>query len=121
MPSRNPLQRFEDILENVLRIEQFTAGLDSSTFARDLRTSYAVERCLERISEAAKKLGTAAEDLCPGVPWAKLRGLGNLLRHEYDAVDVQRVWLMVTDDLGSLKVSVQEVVSKLRDRSLESN
>jgi hypothetical protein len=66
-----------------------------------------VERCLERISEASKKIGDEADSLCPGVHWAQLRGLGNLLRHEYDRVDPDRVWLMVARDLSPLKTAVE--------------
>lgn len=54
MPSKDPIQRFEDILENVALIEEFTAGMDLAAFTEDLKTSNAAERCLERISEAAK-------------------------------------------------------------------
>jgi hypothetical protein len=54
VPSSDPILRFEDILDNILLIEQFTAGMDMEAFSQDLRTSNAVERCLERISEAAK-------------------------------------------------------------------
>jgi uncharacterized protein with HEPN domain len=60
VPSRDPVQSFEDILENVLRIEQFTAGMDLAEFVRDYKTYDAVERCVERISEASKKLGSVA-------------------------------------------------------------
>ncbi|NJO34048.1 MAG: DUF86 domain-containing protein [Rhodospirillales bacterium] len=66
--------------------------------AKDLVVD-AVERCLSRISEAAKKLGVAAEGLAPGQPWAKIRGLGNLLRHEYDTIRRSVLWEIVTDDL----------------------
>jgi uncharacterized protein with HEPN domain len=91
VPSKDPLQRFEDILENIARIEEFTDGMDMAAFVEDLKTSDAAERCLERISEAAKKLGDTAVELCPGVPWPAVRALGNLLRHEYDRVDIARV------------------------------
>ena len=47
MPSKDPTQRFEDILENIVLIEEFTAGMDLTAFTEDLRTSNAVERCLE--------------------------------------------------------------------------
>jgi uncharacterized protein with HEPN domain len=56
----------EDILENIAHIEEFTAGMDLMSFAKDLKTRNAAERCLERISEAAKKLGNRAEECCPG-------------------------------------------------------
>ena len=51
MPSKDPVQRFEDILENIILIEQFTDGMDLAAFKQDPKTSNAAERCLERISE----------------------------------------------------------------------
>ena len=87
----------------------------TSAFVSDLKTTNATERCLERISEAAKKLGDVAEQLCPGIPWAKVRAVGNVLRHEYDRIDVGRVWLMVEADLPPLKAAVQAALKGLRE------
>jgi uncharacterized protein with HEPN domain len=115
VPSRDPIQRFEGILENIVRIEEFTAGMDLTAFTEDLKTSNAAERCLERISEAAKKLGGVAEELCPTIPWPQLRAMGNLLRHEYDRIDVVRVWLMIEDDLAPLKAAVEAALKQLRE------
>ena len=103
-----------DILENITLIEGFTQGMDRATFLDDPKTRNATERCLERISEAAKKLGGLAEELCPTVPWPNLRGLGNFLRHEYDRVDPGRVWVMVEDDMGPLKAASQQALERLR-------
>jgi uncharacterized protein with HEPN domain len=114
VPSKDPAQRFEDILSNIALIEEFTVGMDLSAFSRDPKTSNAAERCLERISEAAKKLGDLAERLCPGTPWAELRAVGNLLRHEYDRIDIVRVWLMIEDDLPPLKRATQAALDQLR-------
>ena len=65
MRSRDPRVPFEDILENIARIERHTAGMDKASFAQDEKTIDAVERCLARISEAAVKLGETAQELCP--------------------------------------------------------
>jgi hypothetical protein len=46
MPSKDPAIRLEDIIENITRIGQYTAGMDLDTFARDTKTVDAVERCL---------------------------------------------------------------------------
>ncbi len=94
MPSSDPAQRFQDILKNISLIEDFTAGMDLAAYAADPKTEAAVERCLQRISEAGTKLGGVAEELCPVIPWPRVRALGNLLRHEYDGIDVVRVWLL---------------------------
>jgi hypothetical protein len=61
VPSKDPIQRFEDLLENAILIEEFTRGVDLNSFLDDLKTRNATERCLERISEAARKLGDLAE------------------------------------------------------------
>jgi len=78
------------------------------------KTRNATERCLERISEAAKKLGELAEELCPDVPWSNVRALGNFLRHEYDRVDPAPVWLTIQDDLGPLRTAAQRALERLR-------
>ena len=81
MPYSDPIQRFEDILENAERIEQYTVGARLNDFRAGGIASDAVERCLERICEASKELGSLAEELCPDVPWSRLRALGNFLVH----------------------------------------
>jgi uncharacterized protein with HEPN domain len=114
VPSKDPIQRFEDILENIVRIEEFTAGMDLAAFVNDFKTTDATERCLQRISEAAKKLGSVAEELCPSAAWPEIRALGNILRHEYDRIDRGRIWLMIQDDLPELKAAVRIVLEQLR-------
>src|SRR5438132_1622703 len=86
LPSEKPVRRLEDIVENAQAIRRYTAGMDLAAFTEDHKTYDAVERCLERISEAAAKLGDLASVLVPGPPWQKIRALGNRLRHDYDTI-----------------------------------
>jgi uncharacterized protein with HEPN domain len=74
--------------------------MDLTAFTEDLKTSNAVEPCPERLGEAARKLGGAAEELCPAIPWPQLRAMGNFLRHEYDRIDIARVWSTIEDALA---------------------
>ncbi len=115
MPSSDPEQRFHDILNNIARSEQHTAGMNSRAFAGDKKTYDAVERCLERISEASKKLGSLAEDLCPGVPWSQLRGLGIFSGMNYDRIERDRLWFMVERDLAPLKAAVEQALQRMED------
>jgi hypothetical protein len=68
-------------------------------------TRLAVERCLLIISEAARKLGPEAEARCPEIPWSRVRGLGNWLRHDYDRMNYQAIWETVTQDLAVLRTA----------------
>jgi uncharacterized protein with HEPN domain len=35
-------------------------------------------------------------ELMPGQPWARIRGMGNQLRHAYDRIDLDIVWETAT-------------------------
>lgn len=80
MPSSDPLSRFEDIVRNIERIERYTEGIHSEDSFEENQLVYdAVERCLQRISEAATKLSSQAEILCPSLstrPQAAIKGYG---------------------------------------------
>jgi uncharacterized protein with HEPN domain len=99
-------QWLKDILEAVTRIERYTAGMDLEQFRQSPMVIDAVERNFQKISEAAIRLGEQAPALCPGIPWHNVRGMGNWLRHQYDAVELELIWLTVTDKIPALKVAV---------------
>ena len=105
MPSSDPVQRFTDIVENIDHIERFTIGLNAQTFTVNEQVVFAVKYALMIISESAIRLGDIASTLRPDIPWREIRGLGNRLRHEYDTIDLARIWLMVERDLPPLKVA----------------
>jgi uncharacterized protein with HEPN domain len=73
-----------------------------------------VERCLERICEAASRLGDAAPDLIPNQPWHDIRGMGNWFRHAYDRIDLETVWDTVQRQLPGLKADVERALKALQ-------
>ena len=115
MPSSDPIQRFSDIIENIEAIERFTSGLELHAFAGADQTIRATKYSLLVISEAATKLGDLASDLCPSIPWREIRGLGNRLRHDYQSIDVVRIWLLVERDLPPLKAACRDVLRRLEE------
>jgi uncharacterized protein with HEPN domain len=68
------------------------AHLTFEEFARDEKAQDAVERCLQRISEAARKIGDAFDEKYPEIEFVKLRQMGSILRHDYDEVSVELIW-----------------------------
>jgi uncharacterized protein with HEPN domain len=114
VPSSKPQQRLQDIVDNVEKIARYTAHLTEAEFQNQDIVVDAVERCLMRISEAAIKIGSDADRLCPGLPWADIRGIGNKLRHLYDDVDADIVWnLISTNKLDALKSACLAAIAQL--------
>jgi len=81
--------------------------MDFEAFRSDPMVVAAVERKLLTIGEAAVRLGRDAPSMIPEVPWRQVRDLGNLLRHEYDKIDLAIIWQTVIDGLPALKTAVQ--------------
>jgi uncharacterized protein with HEPN domain len=92
----------------------YVAGMGLEAFAADGKTRDAVERCLERISGAAVKLGDLAPELLPDQPWRDIRGLGNRLRHEYHAIRSEVIWSIVQRDLPPLRRACEGAIEAIR-------
>lgn len=107
------LSPFRDIIESIEAVERFTAGMDIDSFRADEKTLAAVERKLQIISEASRRLGGRAEEVCPELPWRDIRGIGNWLRHEYFRIDLPTIWKTVTVDLPLLKSAVRSALDRL--------
>ena len=113
MPSSRPARRFLDILDNIRLIESYLEGMDRAAFEADSRTRDAVERCLERLNEAAAKLGAQADEMAPGLPWPAIRAFGNVLRHAYNQVDPARIWEIVNGDLPRVAAAAEAALQHL--------
>ncbi len=115
MPSRhNQAACLHHIVENCERAGRHIAGIDRDTFARDEVVRDAVERCVERVCEAAHRLGEAANLLMPGQPWGDIRGMGNRLRHAYDRIDVDIMWNTADLRLPELAVAARNALLQLK-------
>jgi uncharacterized protein with HEPN domain len=87
--------------------------MDQSAFMQHEWARDAVERCIERVCEAAFRLGTRAEQLMPGQPWADIRGMGNRLRQAYDRLDVAIIWRTAQIRLPELAVEARRALGRL--------
>jgi uncharacterized protein with HEPN domain len=103
----------EDILDNISRIDGYTAGIDRDALEQDGLRRDAVERCFERICEAAHHLGDRTTVLMPDQPWEDIRGMGNRLRHAYDQIDLAIVWNVVAERLPWLKADAAQALQRL--------
>jgi uncharacterized protein with HEPN domain len=111
MPSKNPRQRLQDIIDNIDAIMSFTADCDFNEFRRDRKTVYAVVRALEIISEASRRLPRELLDRHPDIDWAAITAAGNIYRHEYDAVDERLIWYTAQSGLTRLRALAGEEIA----------
>lgn len=112
--------RIEDILEALDKIARYVAGMEYETFCADDKTVDGVERNLEIIGEATANLPEALLTRYPEIPWHRMRGLRNILIHEYFGVDLGIIWQTVQEDLPPLVPQLQRILDENRGLSSDT-
>jgi uncharacterized protein with HEPN domain len=116
MPRAPVADRLRHILDAIARIETLTVGRSFEDYAADWVIRDAIERNLERVSEASRHVPSDLKSRHKSVPWRAVAGLGNVLRHDYPRVKDPRVWRIVSHDLAPLKAAL-EAMSREIDAS----
>lgn len=106
MPSNPAGTALRDILHHIDLATHFAASFDATSFHDDLRTVYAVTRCLEIISEASRRLPDELKARHPSIAWKRIAGAGNIYRHNYEDVEARFVWETVQRDLPLLRAVI---------------
>lgn len=109
--SRNPNERFGDILAAIERCLQYRTHLADPDETIASMAYDAVLRNLAVIGEAVKALPPDATGWSPETPWASIAGLRNIVVHEYFRVDRGLVEDILDNELAPLAVAVRRHVA----------
>jgi uncharacterized protein with HEPN domain len=115
---RNWQYRLEDINEALDLINEYVQGMDFLSWAEDRKTIDAVIRNLEIIGEAANHIPDSIQAKFAKIPWGHMKGMRNILIHEYFGVDIEVLWKTINDDLPRLKIQIQALLSEIQDSDL---
>jgi uncharacterized protein with HEPN domain len=107
-----------DILHHVDLATSFTEDFDRDSFKSDVRTVYAVTRCLEIISEASRRLPDQLKARHPTISWKQMAGAGNVYRHDYEDVVARLVWDTVERPLCGLLLTRKSRATRRRLRNI---
>ena len=96
-----------DILDSALTIRTYLAGIDREAFIANLEKQDAVLRRFEIIGETASRIAPETQALFPNLPFRSMRGMRNIIAHDYGDVDIEQVWKTATTDLDELIETLQ--------------
>lgn len=102
MPSRDWKFRIQDIVDSIDKIKIYLDQIDYENFKKNNLLIDAVIRNFEIIGEASNHLPENIRSSNPDIPWKQMRGIRNILLHEYFGVDLETVWYTATIHLPSL-------------------
>lgn len=114
MSKRNLSIYVKDIIENMEKAEKFVKNLKYKDFINDEKTYYAVVRCIEIIGEAAKHIPQSMREKYIEIPWKDMAGMRDKIIHFYFGLNVEKVWLVITEDVCRLKPLLKKALKEIK-------
>ena len=102
------LGRLRDIREACLLIEGYVDGVSPKDFFEDTEKQDAVIRRIEIIGEATAHLSEATRAELTALPFRQMRGMRNIVAHDYGHVDVALVWKAATEKIPLIRRVLDE-------------
>ena len=99
-----------DMVEAAREALEFTRGYDRRRYLSDRATQRAVERLVEIIGEAARRLPEDFREAHPEIPWRRMIGQRHVLAHDYDDIDHERIWDLVSTHLPALTAALEPLL-----------
>ncbi len=93
-----------DRLQAARRLQEFTVGVSFEAYLDSVLLQSAVERRLEILGEAARRMSEAFRQEHPEIPWSSIIGQRNVIAHQYEKIRQERLWSVVTSDIPTLIV-----------------
>jgi len=103
-----------DMLEAARSVVDYIGNLTLDEFLATGRegaiTRLAVERQLEILGEACRRVSVQFREAHPALPWREMVGLRNVISHEYDKVNYDLIYRIVRDRIPALIVMLEPLV-----------
>jgi uncharacterized protein with HEPN domain len=115
--SRDPLLFLEDALLAAKQIQEFTSGMDETTFLQDRKTIHACMSCFQIIGEAVKKFPISWKNSETKIPWPQIQSFRNALAHEYFHIDESVMWNTIQLDLAPLLAACERIRNRLENEA----
>ena len=75
-----------DMLEAAQTLRELIAGYSVAAYLADRKTQLAVERAIEILGEATRRVSPTVQQAHPEIPWASIIAQRNVIAHEYGEI-----------------------------------
>ena len=111
-PERDPIYLW-DMLTAAKGIAASVQSLTLERYLGDENLRLAVERRIEIIGEAARRISDEFKRAHPEVPWRPIIDQRNVLIHEYDEIEHERIWNLAVRAIPDLIVKLAPLLPPL--------
>ncbi|MEA5619053.1 DUF86 domain-containing protein [Cronbergia sp. UHCC 0137] len=103
-----------DMLNAAKLAQEFVANVSWENFQSDLMRQAAVTRQFEIIGEAARRISEDSHAEMPEIPWHQIIGMRNRIAHEYDRINLVRLWDTIHIALPELIAVLEKIIKTIK-------
>jgi len=112
MPHKEDIVRLRHMLDAAREAIQYAAGRSRADLDHERPLQVLLVHSLEIVGEAANGISDEYCQSHPEIPWDVIIGMRNRLVHAYFDINLDIVWGTVTEDLPSLVVTLERLISE---------
>ncbi|MGH7204186.1 MAG: HepT-like ribonuclease domain-containing protein [Nitrosotalea sp.] len=100
----------EDIINSIEHIQRYTKNSTLREFEKSEIIFDAVLRRFQVMGEATKRIPIEFKQEHSEIPWSLITGMRNVLIHDYDDINIERLWQTIYEDLSPLKKQLKDLL-----------
>ena len=113
LPEERDAAYLWDMLQASREIQSIVRNRDLSTFLEDRILVLALERGLEIVGEAARRVSLPFMEAHSEIPWRQIIGQRNILAHEYGQIDHEMLFNTAVNDIPALIRMIEHLLPPL--------
>jgi uncharacterized protein with HEPN domain len=111
-PENPDLAYLWDMQEAAKEITEFLEGVNLERFQSDKMRRRAIERQLEVIGEAARRVSAAFQTAHAEIPWKLVIGQRHVIAHDYGDIIVERLYGVAANRIPELIVLLRPLIPR---------
>ena len=100
----------EKLVKYCNKLIDYCKGLDYDSFASDIKLVEACVFNLSQIGELANRIDSDFAKFHAEIPWRILYGLRNRIVHDYEGVNLQLIWEIISKDIPDLLIKLEKIL-----------
>lgn len=98
------------MIEYINKVKRYTKGLTFEEFSNNDMVVDATVLVISQIGELFKNLDKDFQNQYINIKWHILKGLRNRIVHDYEGINLRKVWSIIEEDLQPLKIELQKII-----------
>ena len=100
------------MIEYINKALKYTEGCSFETFSRNEEKVDATVFAISQIGELVKNITKETMERYNNIEWIIIKNLRNKIVHDYEGINLNLIWDIITDDIIQLKMDLEKILKE---------